>query len=500
MDASLRVLMIEDSDMDAQLILREVQRGGYLIEHQRIETRAKMEEALSLRVWDVILCDYTLPQFNAMEALRTLKESQLDIPFIVVSGAIGEETAVTALKAGAHDFLIKGKLARLVPAIERELREAAARHSQREAESKYQMLIEQLPIIVYVNRVDKIGSTTYVSPQLQTILGHKPEEWMADPEFWQKAVHPEDRQAVVEQSILAGELREPFDMEYRMMTRDGRVFWFRDHATLIQDNQGQPLFWQGIKIDITKRKEVEAERENLIAKLETTNAELERFVYTAFHDLRSPIVTIKGFLGMLKTNLQNNKQNQVQADIQRIEGAADKMDELLSGLLELSRIGRVINPIEEVDLVQLTQEALETLDMRMRSRNVTIKIAPDLPVVCGDRIRLREVLENLFDNAAKYASNQPNPIIKIGAREENSLPVIFVKDNGIGIDPRYHSRIFNLFERLDTTAEGTGIGLALVKRIIEWHGGKVWVESKGLGEGSTFCFTIPDRRDQDLIK
>ena len=235
------------------------------------------------------------------------------------------------------------------------------------------------------------------------------------------------------------------------------------------------------------------ERENFIQELGNRNAELERFTYTVSHDLRSPLVTIKGFLGMLNKDLLEKHTDRVANDMQRIAGAADKMDTLLSDLLELSRIGRIINPPEKVDLVQLTQEVLETVHGRIHAGNITIHTAPNLPFVYGDRIRLREVFENLVDNAAKYMGNQPAPLIEIGVREDKEI-TLFVKDNGTGIDPKYHSRIFGLFEKLDATSEGTGIGLALVKRIIETHGGKIWVESEGLGKGSIFCFTIPDAR------
>ena len=234
-----------------------------------------------------------------------------------------------------------------------------------------------------------------------------------------------------------------------------------------------------------------AEREKLIAQLEASNAELERFTYTVSHDLKNPLVTIKGFLGMLDRDIKDNRQDKIQDDFKRIAGAADKMEVLLSELLELSRIGRIANPPEQVDLAALTQEALETLNARLNSNHVTVNVAPDLPVVYGDRIRLREVLENLIDNAAKYMGSQLNPMIEIGVRDQEREPIILVKDNGMGIEATYHNRIFSLFEKLNPTLEGTGIGLALVKRIVEVHGGRVWVESDGLGKGSTFCFTLP---------
>jgi len=377
MAGSLRVLLIDDSDDDAHLILRELRRGNYEVEYELVETRATMEDALSNREreWDIILCDYNMPLFNALDALETLKATGLDIPFLILSGTINEEMAVTALKAGAHDFVLKGKLARLVPAIEREMKDAENRRAHRKSE---------------------------------------------------------------------------------------------------------------------------VDREKLVANLAAANLELERFMYAAFHDLKAPLVTIKGFLGVLKNDLDAQSEDQIQHDIERIEMAADKMQELLSDLVQLSRIERIGNSLEEIDLYKLTQEALEMLDVWSRSKNISVTISPDLPTVYGDRIRLRDVLVNLIDNAAKYTFDQPNPVITIGMKEEGGEKIVFVKDNGLGIDPRYHTRIFNLFEKLDPTMEGTGLGLAWSKRIIELHGGRIWVESPGLEQGSTFCFTIPYNGERQI--
>jgi signal transduction histidine kinase len=248
-------------------------------------------------------------------------------------------------------------------------------------------------------------------------------------------------------------------------------------------------------MELAERRRVEEEREKYIEELGKQNAELERFTYTVSHDLRNPLVTIKGFLGMLDKDLKENRLDRIQNDFQRIAGATDKMDALLSDLLELSRIGHIVHPSEKVDLTKLIREILETLDARIRSNNVYVIISPDLPTIYCDRLRLREVFENLIDNAAKYMGSQPEPIIQIGVRNTANEPVVFVKDNGIGIEERYQSRIFTLFEKLNPIVEGTGVGLALVKRIIETQGGKIWVESEGLGKGTTICFTIPDSRN-----
>ncbi len=292
-----------------------------------------------------------------------------------------------------------------------------------------------------------------------------------------------------EEAIRAGVPRVP--LRYHRQ-KDGTIFPVEISTGNFQ--LGNRNIQVGFIHGIAERIRAEKEREKYIEELGRQNAELERFTYTVSHDLRNPLVTIKGFLGMLEKDLREYKPERIQSDIQRISNAADKMHALLADLLELSRIGRIINPPEKVDVVRLAQEAVETLDARIRSTNVQINISPNLPVILGDRLRLREVLENLIDNAAKYAEGQSKPIIEIGSRIQNGEQVIFVKDNGIGIDPKYHTRIFSLFEKLNPTSEGAGIGLALIKRIVEVHGGKIWVESEGLGKGSTFCFTIPNGR------
>ena len=243
--------------------------------------------------------------------------------------------------------------------------------------------------------------------------------------------------------------------------------------------------------DISLQKWIEGERENLIAELENKNAELERFTYTVSHDLKSPLITIRGFLGFLKEDSKSNNQVRLDSDIQRITDATDKMQRLLNDLLELSRVGRLVNKPREVDFNDLIAETLELLHGRISQGNVAVSVAENLPSVYGDHQRLLEVMQNLIDNAAKFMGDQPSPRIEIGQRgEHEGMPLFYVKDNGIGIAPEFRENIFGLFNKLDARSEGTGIGLALVKRIIEFHRGAIWVESE-LGRGSTFFFTLP---------
>jgi len=235
---------------------------------------------------------------------------------------------------------------------------------------------------------------------------------------------------------------------------------------------------------------VEIEAKNI--ELQGQNAELERFNYTVSHDLKAPLVTIKGFLGLLQKDINAQDQEAIERDAGQIGDAADKMGQLLEELLELSRIGRQINAPENLDLNQLVQEALARVAIQIEEQNVEVRVAPDMPTVFGDPGRLLEVFQNLIDNSIKFMGSQQAPRIEIGAHRDNGEVHCYVRDNGIGIASEYRGRVFELFERLDTRVEGTGVGLALIKRIIEVHGGRIWVESEGEGRGASFCFTLPD--------
>ena len=243
--------------------------------------------------------------------------------------------------------------------------------------------------------------------------------------------------------------------------------------------------------ELNERKRIEADHEKAIQELETKNAELERFTYTVSHDLKSPLITISGFLGLLEADAKSGNTVKFKGDLQRINEATERMQRLLNELLELSRIGRITNPPSNTPFAKIVEDALALTRGRLMAGNIQVEVEKELPIICGDRPRLVEVLQNLIDNAAKFMGEQPVPVIQIGARKERGQQVFFVKDNGIGINPSYHERVFGLFDKLDPRSEGTGVGLALAKRIVEVHGGRIWVESQGKDKGSMFCFTLP---------
>lgn len=225
-------------------------------------------------------------------------------------------------------------------------------------------------------------------------------------------------------------------------------------------------------------------------ELRRRNEEMEQFVHTVSHDLKSPLVTITGFVGLLREDVLAGRQEEAQEATDHLVRAAQRMSHLIDDLLQLSRIGRVANELQTVDVQTLINEVAEDLSPRLKEMGARLVVEPRVPPAMADRMRLVQVFENLITNAIKYGSDTPNLVITVGGRREGDENRYFVRDNGPGISPEYHQRIFGLFQRLDTRREGTGVGLAVVARIAESHGGRAWVESTP-GEGATFWIALP---------
>ena len=351
-------------------------------------------------------------------------------------------------------------------------------------------LLDKSPSVIYSSKVTGDFGATFVASNVTSQLGYQPEDFTNNPNFWLEHIHSEDISRVLAELHKLYE-QGTYAHEYRFLHKFGHYLWMRDEMTLIRSDSGEPLEIIGALIDITERKQAEAEREKLIQELTDKNSELERFTYTVSHDLKSPLVTINGYLGYLEQDAAAGNQERLKKDTQRIQEAVNKMYRLLNELLDLSRIGRIVNSPVQVPFQELVQEAMDAVRGQINARGVVICVQPHLPVVHVDKPRMIEVLQNLLDNAMKYMGDQSQPQIEIGQRlEQNGQPVLYIRDNGMGVASEYHERIFGLFNKLDAKSEGTGVGLALVKRIIEVHGGRIWVESE-LGQGSTFYITLP---------
>ncbi|MEP7135446.1 MAG: ATP-binding protein [Chloroflexota bacterium] len=242
--------------------------------------------------------------------------------------------------------------------------------------------------------------------------------------------------------------------------------------------------------EIEERERVEKEREALIQKLKLKNQELDRFAVRVSHDLKTPLITVAGFLGFLEKDIKEGNHERVERNVAQISEAAKKMGKFVDELLDLSRVGRITNPPTDVAFDVIVQDALKAAEGILNAQQVKVKSVAILPFVHVDRTRVVQVMQNLIANAVKFMGDQPQPVIKIGFEEINGEHIFSVSDNGIGIKKEDQERIFELFNKLDPNTDGIGIGLGLVKRIIEVHGGRIWVESEGKDKGSTFKFTL----------
>lgn len=332
-------------------------------------------------------------------------------------------------------------------------------------------------------RPDGASCIPYASSGLEALYGVRPEDVVLELSPLLAAIHPDDAAEVTTTILESARSLSIWHNEHRVIHLDRGAIWVEGNATPELKPDGNVLLY-GFLTEITERKEKERE-------IEKKNSELERFTYTVSHDLKSPLVTIKTFLGYLMEDLKLPDTFRVQQDLGFMHNAADKMSQLLDELLELSRVGRLNNPPQEISFKDLASEAVQLDAGRISARGVTVEIGDSPVVLFGDRPRLVEIWQNLVENACKFMGNQETPRIEIGVENSDHETLFFVSDNGIGIDPRFHSKVFGLFEKLEVGGEGTGLGLTLVKRIVELYDGTIRVESAGNGEGTTIFFTLP---------
>ncbi|MBL0226539.1 MAG: PAS domain-containing sensor histidine kinase [Geobacteraceae bacterium] len=312
---------------------------------------------------------------------------------------------------------------------------------------------------------------------------------------WESILHPEDREMMTNylSDEVLGKLM-PFNREYRIIREvDGRTVWVHGMGRLEINEQDQPVRLIGTIQDITERKLVEG-------NLKKRDAEIEQFIYTVSHDLRSPLVTVKTFLGYLENDVNDGDRERISQDLQFIHGASDKMKELLDELLELSRIDRQENTPVRVSFRELLSEVCGALAGDIDQHRIDMTLPDNDLELFGDRARLCQIWQNLIENAIKYRGDDRIPSIELGFRHDTGGVTFYVKDNGIGIDPSYHTKIFGVFEKLNQKSAGVGLGLSMIQRIVEKYDGRIWVESVGQGQGSCFSFTLPRAISHDSTR
>lgn len=419
----------------------------------------------------------TMNDYFAMDVVA--KRGRFDKEYQIVRQRDGAVRWVHGL--GELEFDAQHRPVRMVGTIQDITERKQAEAVLRESEQRFGAVFRGSPIGISLTRLSD-GRFLDVNDAFLDLLGYAREEVVgSNPLALNMWAVPEDRAKMV-QELRAPDRISAKGLETQFLMKSGEI---REVAVIFDViDVANERYIVGLTQDITVRKRQERE-------LQEKNAELERFTYTVSHDLKSPLITIKGFAGALLQDVAAGRHHRLEGDLRRVADAADKMSSLLTDLLELSRVGRVVQQPAEVNLDELLRDVLRLLAGSIAQRHAEIVVQPGLPVVWADRQRLGEVWQNLIENALKFSRDQPQPRIEIGMRGSDAARVFFVLDNGVGIDPRYHETVFGLFNKLDARTEGTGIGLALVRRIVEVHGGRIWVESEGPGHGSAFCFTLP---------
>ena len=352
-------------------------------------------------------------------------------------------------------------------------------------------LVSNLPGMAYRCRNDKYWTMLFISMGVEKLTGYKPSELIHNNLVaFEEIIHENDREKIREIVKNALDVRNKYETQYRIITKSGKIKWVWEKAHGIFDVNGDLMYVEGFIMDITERVKAEELVNKQVDELRRINEELERFSYTVSHDLRSPLVTIKGFLGLLREDIRDGNLQETEESMMRIESATDKMQQLLEDLLQLSRVGRIVKPYERFSMSTAANEAKELLFGLINEKKCDIEIQEDMPVVWADRSRTRELYQNLIENAIKFSKPGEKPEIKVYSTNRDDKTVFCVHDNGIGIPKEYHERIFGLFNKLDSNSQGTGVGLSLVKHIVEKHKGTIWVESDGYNTGTLFCFTL----------
>jgi PAS domain S-box-containing protein len=507
--ASLRLLVVEDSEDDALLVVRELRRAGYNVTFERVDTPESMGSALARQTWDLILSDYTMPHFSGIAALELLKETGLDIPFIIISGSIGEDLAVAAMKAGAHDYLMKGNIRRLLPSVERELREAEGRRQHRRAEEALQesearkgAILDSAPDCIVT--IDHEGKIIELNPAAERTFGYNSQELLGRP-MADLVMAPFLQNSGRQGAQLYSVTEDPGigkRIEITARRADGAEFPVELTVTRIS-RKGPPMFTAYIhdlteqkrQEEIRRRSEKLQEQNRLIQEASRLKSE---FLANMSHELRTPLNAVIGFSELMidqKAGPVNAQQSEYLTDIL---ASGRHLLQLINDVLDLAKIeaGKMELDLHTFSFRKAVDEVCTVMRSTALRRNIRIDVNLDSSVdfVTLDERKLKQVLYNLLSNAVKFSHE--NGKIEVVGGEGLGQICLQVKDLGIGIKKEDLPRLFREFEQLGVgTArqhEGTGLGLALTKKIVELQQGTIGVESE-FGKGSTFTVTLPDR-------
>jgi PAS domain S-box-containing protein len=497
MSTLLRILIVEDAEDDALLLVRHIQRGGYEVTYERVEDAASMNTALNRQSWDIIISDYALPTFNGLAALKLLQEKEIDIPFIIVSGTIGEDVAVRAMKAGAHDYVMKGNLARLIPAIQRELQDVEVRRERKraeeallESEDRYRRLFEESKDAIYISTVE--GKFLDINQAGVELFGYGSKEELLTANIEQDIYTDRPKRNRTKEIMhTQGFIK---DFEQTLKRRDGKPIIVLETATPVCDAQGNVIMYRSILRDVTKQKLLEqqfiqAQKMESIGTLASGIA----------HDFNNILCLILGCCNLLKKRKITPKE--ISEGVNAISQAVERGAALVNQILTFARKTEAAFGL--VNLPDLARELLSMLKQTF-PKIITFKgnFAKNVPDIYADRTQMHQVLLNLCVNARDAMPNGGLITMRTELRTKEQVRERFpsadqemyvclsVTDTGEGMDEITRLRIFDPFFTTKDKGKGTGLGLSVVYGVMQAHHGFIELESK-LGRGTTFRLYFP---------
>jgi PAS domain S-box-containing protein len=500
----LRALIVEDSELDFELLLLELHRLGFEVQCQRVEAAEEMVRALEEGQWQIVFSDYSLPRFSAPEALGVLQRSGLDLPFIIISGTIGEDVAVDSMRAGAHDFLLKNRLARLLPVVERELLDAETRRARRRMEeelraneARYRTIVETAQEGIWL--LDLAGKTQYANRRLTELLGLSPEA-LRDLTF-ADLVAPEflnDANRLL--SGLGQGLAGRCDLQFRRS--EGEPFWASVGAGPIRNSRGQTEALVAMVTDLTESRSLQVQ---LISADRMASTGL--LAAGVAHDLKNALAGVIANLELAARDAEEVEgpsgaaaASKLREEIADAKEGAERVHEIAQDLNVLSRPAN--ERVVAIDLLPAVDSAARIIGARIRERARFVRELSDVPFVRANESQLVQVFLNLLVNAEQALPESPASEQEVGIRTSTTSQgdaLVEIWDTGSGMSDDTLSRLFTPFFTTKPAGLGTGLGLSICRRIVESFGGEIWPASMK-GEGSRFFVRLPAAAEAPVAK
>ena len=483
----VHVLVVDDNDDDAVLIVRQLTRAGLPVTYARADSAAGLAGALAARTPDVVICDYNMPGLRAEDALDQVRAHDADIPLLLVSGQVGEETAAAMMRAGARDFVLKDRLARLAPAVQRELHEAAERRHRRRAEEalrdseeRFRLLAEHAHDVIFRYRLDPEPAFEYLSPAVESITGYPPERFYEDPGLIFRLVDPADR-AALEQSWWSP---RPGTLTIRWHRTDGRTVWIEQRASAVP---GRAV--EGILRDITERVLAEQSRAEMEQRLRQSERldSLGQLAGGIAHDFNNILAIISGYAAILTEELGTD--HPLHVDAQAIEQAAARGSGLTRQLLIFSRLEPSRPETLDLNVVAADMQRLLARTLG-EDIELTTMLSLDLPPIVMDRSKLEQVLMNAVMNSRAAMPHGGRLTIATGVDDDPGYVTLTITDTGCGMTPEVATRAFEPFFTTKGRGKGTGLGLATAYGVVADAGGTISLRSE-LDRGTTVRVCLP---------